>query len=171
VVYEVLRTGNEQLRSEMIWATALGSWSRLMPEAYREAAEVYELVATHRPEWLVSPRDVAPWYALQADWSGGHWWRRARQDQCGEASRIAVLGGNKLESARAEAKRLRGWAMGAGLTAQSLTLAEIRAGFQERVPGWDGDLVEARRTEGCTRWWEVLQSPAGAHLVTGLTPG
>ena len=104
VVYEVFRTGDQKLRNRMVWALTLGNWSRLMPEAYREAAEVYELVAGLRPEWIAYAAHDSNWYHLQADWNGGNWWRRARQDTPGEARRIASLGESTLQSARTEAQ-------------------------------------------------------------------
>jgi hypothetical protein len=86
VAYEALLTSDERLRNRLVRAITLGSWSRLMPEAYREAAEVYCVVSQHRPQWIRHNGDVSYWYRLQADWSGGGWWRRARRNPESEAS-------------------------------------------------------------------------------------
>jgi hypothetical protein len=159
VAYEALRTHDQRLRDTLLRAITQESWSRLMPEAYREAAEVYTIVDQYRPEWIRHNGDLSYWYKLQADWSGGNWWRRARRSPSHEASAITTLGGDELQRARSETKSLRGWAHEQRLKVSGFQPNDVMGDFPAGTPGWRGEKVEGWRAEAEQRWWDVLRAP------------
>jgi hypothetical protein len=156
VAYEALYAQNAILRRRLIKIITLGAWSRLMPEAYREASELYAVIAQRRPEWLASTGTARGWYRLQADWSGGGWWRRARERPDREASFIHSLGAERLADAREEALLRRQSAL--SLTSSHNT--PLRQRLRNQLgwwPDWLDDDVEPWRVEGMTRWSAALQ--------------
>ena len=56
------------------------------------------------------------------------------------------------------------------MTAESLNVSDMRGHFEEPVPGWDGDLVDGWRIEGCTYWWNVLHAPADSTPRDWIDP-
>lgn len=160
VLYEALRDSNAQRRRPLVDALTLGSWTRLMPEAYTEADEVRAEITRLHPEWLQPRPDLARWHRLRSDWQSAAW-QRARRDTRAEAMRLRARDGGKMAAARAERREFRQRAIGNGWTFESVPL-DLTDSFVRPGPGWDGEPFEAWRGVGLERWRETLLTQKGA---------
>ncbi|MGN7251921.1 hypothetical protein [Arthrobacter sp. SAFR-014] len=154
VAFEALRGNDAVVRRKLAKAMTEGAWTRLMPEAYTEAAELHQAISKHRPDWLLPSPDMRQWYRLQSDWKHG-WWQRARHDVAGEAERINSLDHGRLQAARAASEFLRQDALTNGVTFEKINFDQ-RVSFQVPRDGWDGLPFDAWRAEGMFNWWEEL---------------
>lgn len=155
VVYEMLRTGNRQVRRRLAKAVTRGDWERPMPEVFIEAQAVRHEIARLHPEWLAPNPDLRTWRLDHADWQGG-FWRRVRSDPDHMSQIISTIEGRTLERAREEATTARGQAISVGRTPDSLSLATAEATFVQQVEGWDGRPFEPWRGFSAASWWDAV---------------
>jgi hypothetical protein len=157
VVFEAMRGGDPRLRKELVKAMTRGSWLRLMPEAYKEAAEVRNEIARLHPDWINPKPNLSAWQRNKADWESA-WWRRVRQDTRAEAARIHTLGADRLEQARVEARILRSQASDEKRTFDNLSL-DLQVSLEVGTEGWDGLPFDAWRYGGLNRWLSAIANP------------
>jgi hypothetical protein len=170
VVYEMLRTGDAQLRRRLVRAVTLGSWERLMTEAYEEAREVVEVIRRRRPEWLRSEPDLASFYRLQADWKGNYgFWRRARRDPGSEAKLVLALERDLFLHARAESRELRASFAHVPFEHVKLTGWTTRP-LYGGIPGWEGGPVDAWRIDACHKLWRDVAARQEQGYVDWIEP-
>jgi hypothetical protein len=156
VVFEAMRGTDANLRDRLVKAMTLGSWLRLMPEAFTEADEVRKEIERLHPEWLDPKPDRVTWQKQKADWQSG-WWLRARNDTRNEAKRINLLGADILDRARSEAGELRKQAQNHKLDFGNITF-DLMLKLAEPTEGWSGEPFDAWRMGGLNRWQAALGS-------------
>jgi hypothetical protein len=155
VVYEMLRTRDPALRRKLVRAATLGTWDRLMTEAFEESQAILAVVRRHRPEWLNSDPDLASFFRLRADWTGNFgFWRRARKDPASEARMIAMLEGDVFDRASVEARQNRSDFK--ALQFHDMKLTGWTARLPHPVPGWDGSDIDSWRIQARDVWWHGL---------------
>jgi len=160
VVYELLRTRDAVLRRRLIRAVTLGTWDRLMTEAFEESQAIVAVIRRRRPGWLKPEPDLAAFYRLRADWKGNFgFWRRARRSPSLEGRFIRELEGDVFSRASAEARQSRADFEAFQFHAMKLTGWSARPRYP--MPGWNGTDVEPWRFQTCDVWWAGL---AGRRL-------
>lgn len=155
VVYELLRVPDPTVRRRRAKALAREDWSRLMPEAFSEAADVRAELQRLRPRWLRKQPGLKLFHKNRADWQGAFWWR-VRRDPNAVARHIGVLGDDRLDQARLQSKRIREEARKLGHTIDTFKWNASEAVFATPTPGWDGKPFEAWRSQSVASWWEGL---------------
>lgn len=155
VVYELLRTNDPNRQRALAKAATLGTWQRVMTEVYEECNDLVQVLRRRRPHWLRPDPDLARFFELKADWTGGRgFWHRARTKPAQEAGYLKSLEGDNIDHARSEAKTHRQNL--SELHFDSVDLSDIKAAPQSHWPGWDGTPVEAWRLESAALWWDAL---------------
>lgn len=148
IVYEALRTQNDELRRGLTSLMARRAWTPLMPESFGEAEEFLAEVRRLRPRWLRHDEEKERWRKRNiVDWRRGRgtFWDRLRQNPAEVARHVAELEGGQVEGAREAAVERRRAAMNAGWKFERTTVDRVTAHFDRPMRGWDGDPVEAWR--------------------------
>jgi len=128
-----------------------------MPEAYSEwLAKKGDRHYTHDRQFT---------QMLRHDWrrTKRGFWNRVRQNPDLEAKRIAELGGERLEKARAEAREARRVMEGSSWNWQEIPLNEVRAGLDPRPPGYNGAPVHPWRITAWEGMNTALSIPKHAY--------
>ncbi|MGE0315930.1 MAG: hypothetical protein AB7P21_30305 [Lautropia sp.] len=147
VLYEALRMRDADLRRRLARLMTEPGWERLMPEAYLEAMDVLDEMRCHRPGWLRQPPDQSRFNRFRYDWvrRRGGFWERARIATDKESRDLALLDNNLMDRARDEARATRQTLQQDGWHYHSIRLSDVRAGWSDAAPGWDGRQVAAWR--------------------------
>jgi hypothetical protein len=159
VVYEMLRTPNDEVRKRLVEAVTRPCWKRLMPEAYGECAELVAEIRRLREEWLRIPPRTEAWRRAANDWSRDHggFWDRARHKDAFQADLIRQVGdSDALEKARQQSRLLRDDLRTGGVHFENLRLEDLSGRFPGPVPGWDGRPFELWRASGATAFGLAL---------------
>ncbi|WP_454112117.1 hypothetical protein [Microbacterium aurum] len=149
VVYECLRAKlDPAAKKSRVDALTRGAWRRLMPEAYKESLEAFQVIKRARPDWVEPAPDLRRWMQIRADWDHG-WWMRARRDTQAEAERIQLMDASDLDVTRSAAATRRQNARDAEITFDNIDF-DVVAVPLSRPPWWDGQPVEPWRVEVAT---------------------
>jgi len=144
VVEELKRTSDAARRLEAIEAVTRSCWTRLMPDAYSECAEVKAEIRRLRPAWVIKQPNLKEVNRLRYDWTKakGGYWERARHVIEPRRTDESMRNARELELARVETKEIR----------QRVAKGDQRNGTQSihafaglpdpGTPGWDGDPID-----------------------------
>jgi hypothetical protein len=163
VLYEMLRLEDAPRRHRLIKAICRSRWSRLMPEAFEESADLQQEISRLRPHWIRSSPDLTTFHRLYNDWHGprGVWWR-ARSDPSEAAAVLRIVEGDHLTHARGEAEDLR--TQIAKITSfENIRLNRLTTTFPLKPEGWDGNPVEAWRANTMAYYFDTLINPRTAQ--------
>ena len=148
VVYEALRTQDDQLRRGLTNLMARRCWTPLMPESFGEAEEFLAEVCRLRPQWLRQDEEKERWRRRNiVDWRPGRgtFWDRLREIPDEVARHVAGLEGGQVEGARELAIESRRAAISAGWKFERTNLDRVVARFERPMRGWSGEPVESWR--------------------------
>lgn len=147
VVYEALRTRDEDLRARLARMLTRPAWTTLMPEAYEESSEFLEEVRRLRPEWLRRSPVCPVRERNRIDWlpTKGSFWDRVRRTPHRAAEHVRSIELDTMDVARNGAHRWREEARDAGWTVHGTDVTSIVARYEHPLPGWDGSDVPAWR--------------------------
>lgn len=168
VVFEFLRAPlGSVAKKKRIDAVTLGSWRRLMPEAFKEAEEARRAIARLRPDWLTPTPNRNWWFKLKADWEHG-WWARARKNPAAEAALIAAAEGDRLALAGKEATVRRENARDGNVRFESIRF-DMMAVPSDKPYWWDGRPFEPWRVQFASILLHAVEQGDGAY-ADWLTP-
>lgn len=146
VVYETLRLKDVARRRSIVNLLTNPRFERLMPEAYSEGMEILKEIERVRPDWLRAVPNVQFFDRLYKDWTrktGGFWVRCTRSPE-GEAHFLSQIEGDMIEGAKAQTLLARKEMIDIGWK-RNPPMCKTVMGYDQPLPGWRGDMVEAWR--------------------------
>jgi len=144
IVDEAMALPQEAARSRLLSVVTDPRWTRLMPEAFNECAEVKREIQRLRPEWIIAAPKLAEVNRLRYDWvrRTGGFWGRARTGALPLVSDESVRGDRESRLAREESYRIRQRVATNGRPAGGDTHLEHVAYIPANgTPGWNGNPV------------------------------
>lgn len=149
VVYEALRTPQDELRRAILNELTARRWLRLMPEAYSESMELLGEIRRLRPDTLRAKPNMAAFAQLKASWTNQKrgFWERVRSDPTAELQALDFSGQKRLLDAGRAQARLRRKEMKAAPKWEHVPLDQIKWIPEGEHTGWNGQPVEGWRVE------------------------
>jgi hypothetical protein len=159
-LYELTRMPDATSRRRALRLVTETWLTRLMPEAYLEAAEIVSAIRRHRPQWLVEHPQLGEFGQLEYDWrrrntpatrrlrshrKAGVWERFRHAPDLAEAE-LKAIEGELMASSRRQSESARSEMLEQGVRDPG-PLRSIRSAFVGPYPGWRGDDFEAWRGE------------------------
>jgi hypothetical protein len=169
VTYECLRTSDRVRRKRLAKALARDCWTRVMPEAFNEAADLRREVSRLRPQWLRESPDRVRYERERSDWDGSGFWWRVRNDPDMAARHVAAVGEERLNRARSETKAARDDAHSRGYTLENFQWEHFST-FDSPRPGWNGEQFETWRAKALRHWWDDLVMGQSRTMNDWLAP-
>ncbi|HWV32428.1 MAG TPA: hypothetical protein VN038_22355 [Dyadobacter sp.] len=142
---EARAISDDSARKRILKLMGRPEWQRLMPEAFLECEELFEVVRQLRPHWIIDNPNLIEFNRLRYDWvrRKGGFWDRLGKDISPTETTETLRSDRELELAREESRQIRLRTHARKI--QKFEHTPLQAVYFEpdsSTAGWDGDPIE-----------------------------